>query len=154
MKNIIDILQQSGPTSLVLIDELGAGTDPAEGASLARVILEEFIDKESRVIVTTHQSELKYFAYQNERVENASVEFDPISLQPTYRLTIGTPGQSNAFEIAARLGLDNRLVEAARSMMPVQEIELSNMIRDLKEKTYLLEQSYQEAERLRIELSR
>ncbi|NLP24362.1 MAG: endonuclease MutS2, partial [Syntrophomonadaceae bacterium] len=132
----------------------GAGTDPAEGASLARVILEEFKNKKSRVIVTTHQSELKYFAYQNDRVENASVEFDPVSLRPTYRLTIGTPGQSNAFEIAARLGLENRLVEAGRSLMPVQEIELSNMIRDLKEKTYFLEQSYQEAERLRIELSR
>jgi len=154
MSNIIQILKQSDSTSLVLIDELGAGTDPAEGASLARVILEEFKNKKSRVIVTTHQSELKYFAYQNERVENASVEFDPVSLKPTYKLTIGTPGQSNAFEIAARLGLESRLVEAARSLMPVQEIELSNMIRDLKEKTYFLEQSYREAERLRLELAK
>lgn len=154
MSNIIQILNQCTSTSLVLIDELGAGTDPAEGASLARVILEEFKDKKCRVMVTTHQSELKYFAYQTERVENASVEFDPVSLKPTYRLTIGTPGQSNAFEIAARLGLDKQLVEKARSLMPVQERELSNMIRDLKEKTYFLEQSYREAERLRAELTK
>lgn len=154
MSNIIHILKQSNSKSLVLMDELGAGTDPAEGASLARVILEEFRKKGSKVIVTTHQSELKYFAYQNERVENASVEFDPVSLQPTYRLTIGTPGQSNALEIAARLGLEGRLVEAARQLMPVKEVELSNMIRELKEKTYYLEQSYREAERLRVELAR
>lgn len=154
MSNIINILKHSNSKSLVLIDEMGAGTDPAEGASLARVILEEFRIKGSRVIVTTHQSELKYFAYQNERVENASVEFDPVTLQPTYRLTIGTPGQSNALEIAARLGLEKRLVDAARQLMPVKEIELSNMIRELKEKTYYLEQSYREAERLRVELTR
>ncbi|HOB12373.1 MAG TPA: endonuclease MutS2 [Syntrophomonadaceae bacterium] len=154
MSNIIHILKLSDSKSLVLIDELGAGTDPAEGASLARVILEEFRDKGSKVIVTTHQSELKYFAYQNERVENASVEFDPISLRPTYRLTIGTPGQSNALEIAARLGLEERLVDAARQLMPAKEIELGNMIRELKEKTYYLEQSYRETERLRLELTK
>lgn len=154
MSNIIHILKHSDSKSLVLIDELGAGTDPAEGASLARVILEEFRNKGAKVIVTTHQSELKYYAYQTERVVNASVEFDPKTLQPTYRLTIGTPGQSNALEIAARLGLEERLVEAARQLMPVKEIELSNMIRELKEKTYFLEQSYREAERLRLELTK
>ncbi len=154
MSNIIHILKHSDSKSLVLIDELGAGTDPAEGASLARVILEEFRNKGAKVIVTTHQSELKYYAYQTERVVNASVEFDPKTLQPTYRLTIGTPGQSNALEIAARLGLEERLVEAARQLMPVKEIELSNMIRELKEKTYFLEQSYRETERLRLELTK
>ena len=154
MSNIIHILKHSDSKSLVLIDELGAGTDPAEGASLARVILEEFRNKGAKVIVTTHQSELKYYAYQTERVVNASVEFDPKTLQPTYRLTTGTPGQSNALEIAARLGLEERLVEAARQLMPVKEIELSNMIRELKEKTYFLEQSYRETERLRLELTK
>lgn len=152
MSNIVSILKQADRNSLVLMDELGAGTDPAEGASLARVILEDLKSKGSRVIVTTHQSELKYFAYQNQRVENASVEFDPETLQPTYRLTIGTPGQSNAFEIAARLGLERKLVDAARRLIPAHEMELNNMIRDLKEKTYHMEQSYREAERLRLDL--
>lgn len=154
MSNIISILQSADSSSLILMDELGAGTDPAEGAALARVILEELKNRRSRVIVTTHQSELKYFAYQNQRVENASVEFDPVSLQPTYRLTIGTPGQSNAFEIAARLGLNKDLVDSARSLMPAHEMELNSMIQDLKEKTYHLDQSLREAEILRTELKR
>ncbi|NLB88218.1 MAG: endonuclease MutS2, partial [Syntrophomonadaceae bacterium] len=133
MKNIIGIIEQADNSSLVLIDELGAGTDPAEGASLARVILEELQNKKAKVIVTTHQSELKNYAYQAERVENACVEFDPVSLKPTYELTIGTPGQSNAFEIAARLGLRKELVNRARELVPETDREISNMIRELKE---------------------
>lgn len=152
MSNIVSILQEADERSLVLMDELGAGTDPAEGAALARVILEDFKRKGSRVIVTTHQSELKYFAYQNQRVENASVEFDPVSLKPTYRLTIGMPGQSNAFEIAGRLGLKKDLVNQARALMPAQEMELNNLLRDLKDKAYDLEQNQREVEQLRGEL--
>lgn len=132
MKNIISILDNVNENSLVILDELGAGTDPAEGASLARVILEELQRKKARVLVSTHQSELKTFAYQNSRVENACVEFDPISLSPTYKLSIGMPGQSNAFEIAGRLGLDDKLVERARSIMPKNEAELGHMIKQLK----------------------
>ena len=89
-----------------------------EGAALARAILEDLKEKDCRVVVTTHQSELKTFAYQNDRVENACVEFDPLTLSPTYELSIGSPGQSNAFEIAARLGLNGALVSKARKFVP------------------------------------
>lgn len=133
MTNIISILERADENSLVLLDELGAGTDPTEGAALARVILEELLEKKAKVIVSTHQSELKNFAYQRERVENACVEFDPVTLRPTYELTIGMPGQSNAFEIAARLGLDAELVEKARGMVPENEAEISYVIKKLKD---------------------
>lgn len=133
MTNIISILQDIDENSLVLLDELGAGTDPAEGAALARVILEEILRKRAKAVVSTHQSELKNFAYQKERVENACVEFDPVTLKPTYELTIGMPGQSNAFEIASRLGLPSYLVERARRMVPENEAEISNMIKKMKE---------------------
>lgn len=134
MKNIIEILQQVDDKSLVLLDELGAGTDPTEGAALARVILEELRRKKARAVVTTHASELKYFAYQNDRVENACVEFDPIKLLPTYKLTIGMPGQSNAFQIAARLGMEKELVYQARKLMPRREMEIGQMLTELREK--------------------
>lgn len=146
MGNIINILQQVDGDSLVLMDELGAGTDPYEGAALARAVLEEMKRKNARVVVTTHQSELKTFAYQNQRVENACVEFDPRSLMPTYELTIGTPGQSNAFEIAARLGLKRDLVERAQNLVPQREMELGNMIRQLKESRYSYDASAKELE--------
>lgn len=132
MKNIINIITHADRNSLVLMDELGAGTDPVEGAALARVVLEELLSRHAQVIVTTHQSELKSFAYQNERVENACVEFDPKTLRPTYELTIGMPGQSNAFQIASRLGLDKALVEKAKRLVPEREAEVGNMIRELK----------------------
>jgi DNA mismatch repair protein MutS2 len=152
MKNIITILDQAADRSLVLLDELGAGTDPVEGAALARVILEELRRKKARVMVTTHQSELKNYAYQHERVENASVEFDPVNLRPTYELTIGMPGQSNAFSIAERLGLDRAMVERARRLVPQNEMEVGNMIRQLKENRYELQEASQEVETLRAEL--
>ncbi len=147
MKNIISIIEKADNKSLVLLDELGAGTDPAEGASLARVILEELQSKKAKVVVSTHQSELKNYAYQTERVENACVEFDPISLRPTYELTIGTPGQSNAFEIALRLGLKDTLVNRAQELVPKVNREISNMIRDLKESRYEYKILLQELER-------
>jgi DNA mismatch repair protein MutS2 len=146
MENIVYILGKINNHSLVLLDELGAGTDPVEGAALARAILEEMKTKSAKVIVTTHQSELKTFAYQNDRVENACVEFDPITLSPTYELTIGTPGQSNAFEIAVRLGLGNSLVDKARSFVPQREMEIGNMIRQLKESRYFFDISSKELE--------
>ncbi len=152
MTNIIDILGKADNKSLVLMDEVGAGTDPAEGSALARVMLEELMQRESRVILTTHQSELKYFAYQKERVKNASVEFDPVTLRPTYKLSIGVPGQSNALEIAARLGLKEELVQQARQLLPRREMEIGNMIRHLKESQSQADKSRQEAEILLAEL--
>ncbi len=152
MKNIINILEQVDEHSLVLLDELGAGTDPVEGAALAQVIMEELKNKKARAVVTTHQSELKKYAYQNERVENASVEFDPINLRPTYELTIGMPGQSNAFQIAARLGLNKDLVKRAQELVPHSEMELGNMIRQLKESRQGYEDSLRKNELLRAEL--
>ncbi len=146
LKNIVHILNRVNRQSLVLLDELGAGTDPVEGAALARAILEELKNRGARVVVTTHQSELKTFAYQNDRVENACVEFNPITLAPTYELTIGTPGQSNAFEIATRLGLKSDVVNQARQLVPQREAEIGNMIRQLKESRYFFEMSSQELE--------
>ncbi len=153
MNNIINILNQVGDGSLVLMDELGAGTDPHEGSALARAILEKMKTRNARVIVTTHQSELKTFAYQNERVENACVEFNPITLMPTYELTIGTPGQSNAFAIAARLGLDKELVERARDLLPQREREIGAMISQLKESRYQFEISSRELEQEQREIA-
>ncbi|MDD2586066.1 MAG: endonuclease MutS2 [Syntrophomonadaceae bacterium] len=152
MNNIINILKRADERSLVLLDELGAGTDPVEGAALARVVLEELRSQKAKAVVTTHQSELKNYAYQNERVENACVEFDPVSLRPTYKLTIGMPGQSNAFQIAAHLGLDDSLVERARELVPRREMELGDMIRHLKESRFKLDTSNREIEDLRAEI--
>lgn len=146
MSNIIKILTEVDAKSLVLLDELGAGTDPYEGAALARSILEEMHKKQVRAVVTTHQSELKTYAFQSERVENACVEFNPVTLKPTYELSIGTPGQSNAFEIASRLGLNSSVVDRARELVPQREAEIGNMIRQLKESRYYYEQNQQELE--------
>ncbi|NLG33326.1 MAG: endonuclease MutS2 [Syntrophomonadaceae bacterium] len=154
MTNIIQILNKVDQNSLVLIDELGAGTDPSEGAALATVILETLLKKGAKAVVTTHQSELKAFAYQNDKVENACVEFDPVSLQPTYELTIGMPGQSNAFEIALRLGLDPELVGRAKKLVPQGQAEIGNMIKQLKESRDYYSSLSREVERLKNELEK
>lgn len=147
MQNIISILRDINEKSLVLLDELGAGTDPVEGAALARAILENIKRVGARAVVTTHQSELKSFAYQNKRVENACVEFDSVTLMPTYELTIGTPGHSNAFAISQRLGLNESIVKRARELVPKQEMEIGDMIRQLKEKQYLYSKEIDELEK-------
>ena len=113
----LDILKQSGPKSLVLIDELGAGTDPDEGAAIGRAILTELGERRVKAIVTTHLSALKAVAYTTPRVDNAAVEFDPESLKPTYHVLLGEPGNSNALIIAKRLGMPARLVQLAHSFL-------------------------------------
>lgn len=152
LKNIVHILEEADDHSLVLLDELGAGTDPVEGSALARAILEELKERQAKVVVTTHQSELKTFAYQNDRVENACVEFNPLTLEPTYELTIGTPGQSNAFEIALRLGLASELVERGKLLVPQREMEIGNMIRQLKESRYQFDTGSRELDEAKRQL--
>jgi DNA mismatch repair protein MutS2 len=117
LATLLDILQKSGPRSLVLIDELGAGTDPDEGAAIGRAVIAELLRLKAKAIVTTHLSVLKAVAFTTPRVDNASVEFDPESLKPTYHLRLGEPGNSNALIIAKRLGMPARLVQLAKGFL-------------------------------------
>lgn len=135
--NIVAIMQKADQRSLVLIDELGAGTDPEEGASLAIAILDNLRAKHCKIMVTTHYPELKLYGYNRERTSNASMEFDLHSLSPTYRLQIGIPGQSNAFAIAKRLGMADSVVDQARSLMNDEDSDLNHMIERLNEQTRL-----------------
>lgn len=117
LANLLEILRLSGPRSLVLIDELGAGTDPDEGAAIGQAVVDELLKLGAKAIVTTHLSALKAVAFTTERVDNASVEFDAVSLRPTYHLRLGEPGNSNALIIAERLGMPGRLIKAARQSL-------------------------------------
>ena len=129
---IIDILERAGPRSLVLLDELGAGTDPTEGAALAIAIVGRLAEEGATLIATTHHSELKLFAHREAGVLNASVEFDVETLAPTYRLRIGVPGQSNALAIAERLGMPGAIVEAAREGLSHGQRDLEAVLGDLR----------------------
>lgn len=132
LKNIIGILRAADSKSLVLFDELGAGTDPVEGAALARAIVENLLERKIPGMIATHYAELKAFAHTTPGVQNASMEFDIETLAPTYRLILGLPGRSNAFAIAARLGLDKQLVERARENVGKSNEELETLLTQLK----------------------
>ena len=132
LKNIVEILRQADAQSLVLLDELGAGTDPVEGSALARALLAHLLARQIPALVETHYAELKAFAHATPGVQNASMEFDVETLSPTYHLTLGLPGQSNAFAIASRLGLDAAIIEQARAALTRSDVELETMLAQIK----------------------
>lgn len=144
MTNIVKILSRVTDADLVLIDEIGAGTDPQEGAALAMSILEYLLQIKAKVIVTTHYSELKTFAYSRHGIENASVEFDIQSLRPTYRLLLGVPGGSNAFAISHRLGLKKDIISRAQELLSKEHIELETALKALEKKKRDYVQLYQQ----------
>ncbi len=133
MTNIIRILEEAGAQSLVLLDELGAGTDPSEGAALGRAILGYLLNLDASVVATTHHGELKLFAHTAEGLINASVEFDPETLAPTYRLLMGLPGRSNALAIARRLGMPQNVLDAAQARFGATEAGVESLLADLQQ---------------------
>ncbi|UQS82460.1 endonuclease MutS2 [Bombilactobacillus folatiphilus] len=140
MDNIIQMLPHLSESSLVLLDELGAGTDPKQGAALAMALIEAMSCSRCLMLVTTHYPELKLFAYDYPQTTNASMEFDEQTLQPTYRLLIGVPGSSNAFDIAQHLGMDAQIVQQARQIQSDDEQDLNKMIQDLERQRKEFEQ--------------
>jgi DNA mismatch repair protein MutS2 len=145
MTRIIDILGLADAASLVLLDELGAGTDPVEGSALARSLIEALLQRGCLTLVTTHHSELKAYAYATPGVENACVEFDVETLSPTYVLTIGLPGRSNALAIAGRLGLDQGILSRAREWLSEEDMQVENLLEQIQQEQIELRRELEEA---------
>ena len=152
MKNIVSILEDADDESLILLDELGAGTDPIEGAALAMSILEELHARNCRTAATTHYSEIKAFALTHEGMQNASMEFDVDRLCPTYRLFIGIPGKSNAFEISKRLGMSDMIIERAREFISKQDVDFETVLSSAESEKQRALKEREEAENARREL--
>jgi DNA mismatch repair protein MutS2 len=148
---MMDMLHKAAPQTLLMIDELGAGTDPDEGAAIGRAIVEELLRRRCPALITTHLGVLKSIAYSEARVENASVEFDIETLRPTYRLLIGEPGNSNAINIAQRLGLPQSVVDAARGHLTSSHEQLTRAIRGTLLSRRAAERARSEAEEAKRE---
>jgi len=152
MVNIVDMLSHVSESSLVLFDELGAGTDPVEGAALAMAILESCKQRGAVTVATTHYAELKSYALETDHVQNAACEFDVATLRPTYRLIIGSPGRSNAFLISEKLGLDKAIIERAKSNVNSDNKRFEDVIEKLEESRLEAERSRRESDRIKREL--
>ncbi len=148
MVNIVDIIKKADENSLVLIDELGAGTDPVEGAALAMAILEKLHFQGVKIAATTHYAELKSYALETPRVENGSCEFDVNSLRPTYRLLIGIPGRSNAFAISERLGISKDIIERATNLVSTENLRFEDVMDKLEKSRLEMEDEYKKAEKI------
>ena len=152
LTNIVDILNKVTSNSLVLLDEIGSGTDPIEGAALAISILSSLTENEVMTFATTHYSELKYYAMENDRVMNASVEFDVETLSPTYKLEIGTPGKSNAFEISKRLGLSEKILTKAKSLIGEDTQNINKILEEIEDDKAEIEAKNRQIENYRREI--
>ena len=152
MTNTVRILQQADAHSLCLFDELGAGTDPTEGAALAMAVLNFLHNMKTRTIATTHYAEIKVYALSTEGVENASCEFNVETLSPTYRLLIGVPGKSNAFAISKKLGLPDYIIEDAKSRIEKEDVKFEDVIASLEESRITVEREREEIQRYRAEI--
>ena len=151
LKNIVRIVETLGSNALVLMDEVGAGTDPAEGAAIAKALFNHLMARGARIVATTHYGELKEYAYARAGVENASVEFDRETLSPTYRVLLGVPGSSNAFYIASRLGLSAEIVREARSFLSRREIETGELLQQIEHSRKKAREAERDAMRARSE---
>ena len=151
MRNIVQVVEQCDERSLVLFDELGAGTDPAEGAALAIALIEHCRGKGSKIAATTHYAELKVYAMRTDGVTNAACEFDVETLKPTYKLLIGVPGKSNAFAISRRLGLPEEIIDAAKSTVSENDTKFEDVLDQLEKQRQQMESAREEAERLQRE---
>ncbi len=154
MKNIVNIINNANKNSLILVDELGSGTDPLEGANLAISILDHLKNLGCLTVATTHYQELKQYALVTEGFENASVEFDIATLSPTYKLLVGIPGKSNAFEISKKLGLNDNIINKAKSLLTTQEIDIEELLKNIYDDKSLIEKEKLEIQKQLEEISK